>query len=472
MMMSNKERKSLTIVADGNNHAVSSEAGFDRLLKTLDTIYLVHVDTNVRVYDWTSLINGGIYTKAASTLGANTFSTANDVSHQAESQNTATVRHGQNNEQVNTKSPAEENTINNNVRRRPKNTPKKAMNQVEVIVISSDSDDDNDDNDNDDAEDINTINDINDQKGPSNGARATRVHSGIREPETKKALGDDAFKKVMKEAGILKDKGRYNDAINLCKPALQIRMKILGEDRLKDIYVADAYDTVGICLRMLTRYQEAMVNFKIALEIHLAVRGDQHVRTAQSYHNIGDVLKEQKKLNEALSNYQKACDIRSAVLGNRHVCTAESYYAIGVLLGHQKQYDKALNMFQKALEVRLEKLGNRHPQVGALYYDIGIALARHVKYKEAMKAFHQTLAIQREVLGDRHKDVADTYRWMGCVLTQQNQHTKARVWYQQALGIFSEIYGEGHELLRPIRQQIAYLDWKLQGPHARPSGTS
>lgn len=85
-----EETKEVTIADDGKSYAVSNEKGFDRLLAFFKTSYLEHVDTNIRVFDSTSLVHGGTY-KATADTG-----------------NTLTAENGQNQDETNEKRPAEE----------------------------------------------------------------------------------------------------------------------------------------------------------------------------------------------------------------------------------------------------------------------------------------------------------------------------------------------------------------------------
>jgi tetratricopeptide (TPR) repeat protein len=71
-------------------------------------------------------------------------------------------------------------------------------------------------------------------------------------------------------------------------------------------------------------YENALVDYRKALEIGLKVLGPDHPDTATSYHNIGNGYHGKGDYENALAEYRKALEIRLKVLGPNHSDTITS----------------------------------------------------------------------------------------------------------------------------------------------------
>lgn len=70
------------------------------------------------------------------------------------------------------------------------------------------------------------------------------------------------------------------------------------------------------------KYKEAEELYKKALDIRVRVLGGNHPATASSYNNLGVLYDEQGKYKEAEELYKKALTIRARTLGEDHPETA------------------------------------------------------------------------------------------------------------------------------------------------------
>ena len=67
-----------------------------------------------------------------------------------------------------------------------------------------------------------------------------------------------------------------------------------------------------------------------ALQVVLAVYGQDHLDVSTSYNNIGAVYQKQGKYEEALVQYQTDLEITTRVVGYNHPDVAASYMGIGL----------------------------------------------------------------------------------------------------------------------------------------------
>jgi len=131
-------------------------------------------------------------------------------------------------------------------------------------------------------------------------------------------------------AGSLLLQGRYEDAINHCRIALEIYPNY-----------ADAHNNWGIALKSQDRLEEAIIHFKHALQIntkHIEVR-----------YNLANALAFQGRRDEAISQYYQLLQLKrdEGILD-----WAKVYNNLANTLVFQGQWDEAIRCYREALQIR------------------------------------------------------------------------------------------------------------------------
>jgi tetratricopeptide (TPR) repeat protein len=130
-------------------------------------------------------------------------------------------------------------------------------------------------------------------------ARMARLPA-FRQRQAGRALRKDA------EGARFRSKGQFAQADLMCREALAIRRKALGEEHPD---TAASYNNVAACLESLGKPAEALPLFNKALQtIHKAL-GEEHPDTARSYNNVAGCLAGLGQRDEALRH------LRHALLG-------------------------------------------------------------------------------------------------------------------------------------------------------------
>ena len=84
--------------------------------------------------------------------------------------------------------------------------------------------------------------------------------------------------------------------------------------------VANAYMNIGVIYMAQGIYEEALVEHQKALEVLLAVHGQEHLHVAAQYGNMGNVYSGQGQYERALEYHQKSLDMIIRVVGHDQKC--------------------------------------------------------------------------------------------------------------------------------------------------------
>ena len=177
--------------------------------------------------------------------------------------------------------------------------------------------------------------------------------------------------------GIIYDEeGHYDQAMDYCQKALDIRLKILGEVHPD---VANSYQSIGGIYHSKRDYNQALNYHHKAAKIRLEALGEPHPNMEKIYNNIGTVYLDKGDYDQALKYHQKTLDICKTRHAT-HPNMALYYQYIG--LTYQKKGDpgRALEYYQKAIIVlvadfedenlqqnpMLEKVSNKIYLLGSL----------------------------------------------------------------------------------------------------------
>ncbi|MBD3286303.1 tetratricopeptide repeat protein [candidate division WOR-3 bacterium] len=254
------------------------------------------------------------------------------------------------------------------------------------------------------------------------------------------------------EVKALNQIGRAFNGLGTTDSALFYADKVLSlADTTRDsAEIGQAYHTRGYAFAEMERYEKAISEYQIAVNIRLA-HGDS-VGAASSLNNIGNVYKNLGDYQKALENHEKALEIRLKVLGAENPLVAATYYNIGVTYNYpldnydkaQDYYKKALESYYKDLDIKLKSLGPEHPDVAIIYNDIGNIYHQLRNPERALEYIQKALDIRLKSLGPEHLDVAQSYFKMGVVYERLNKFQKALENHERALEIRLKMLGSDH----------------------------
>ena len=108
--------------------------------------------------------------------------------------------------------------------------------------------------------------------------------------------------------------------------------------------------------RTKANHVEALESEKRALDIRLKVLGEEHLQTASSYHSLAATQHSLGDFVSALESDKRALNIRLKVLGKEHLQTAHSSHELGLTQHSLGDFVSALESNKRALNIRLKVL--------------------------------------------------------------------------------------------------------------------
>jgi tetratricopeptide (TPR) repeat protein len=191
---------------------------------------------------------------------------------------------------------------------------------------------------------------------------------------------------------VLKDQGRYPEAIEHYEDALRIKPEY-----------AEAHNNLGFPLEEEGRTREAIEHYEEALRIK--------PEYAEAHYNLGNVLLKAGKYPEAIEQYEQALRIKPDF--------TEAHYNLGNVLLKAGKYPEAIEQYEQALRIKPD-----YPQV---HNNLGFTLFQLGKLSEAIGHYEQALRLQ--------PNYAQAHYNLGNALAKLGRTPEAIAHYEQALRI-------------------------------------
>lgn len=228
-----------------------------------------------------------------------------------------------------------------------------------------------------------------------------------------------------------REQGEYDTALTYYQNAKQQALEIDGQETA----VAQADNDMGLCYWKKRDLQEAVFFFGNALNIRIAIFGEQHPKVADSYNNLGNCAFDQRDLNTARDYYEKALTIRLSALDEKDPDVASSYNNLGTVYRFAGQFETAIDYYTKSINIREDQLGKDHPKVAQSCNNLGQCYEQMGDYETAINYFKRSSKILLQHYEEKHPDIATAYLGIGSCYSKSNNHSLALRYFEKALAI-------------------------------------
>jgi eukaryotic-like serine/threonine-protein kinase len=173
---------------------------------------------------------------------------------------------------------------------------------------------------------------------------------------------------------------------------------LLGRLQHKDELLGALYTNRSLLRERESKYDEALRDAQLALELKQRMLGPEHYSVAITQHQLGNVHEARAEYAEALASYQSAYAIERKTLGSEHPLLIKSLVGMADVYGESGQHERALAMYERAL-VDLRRIRADHPSLPMVYNNMGEELRVLGRSAEAMERFQSAFESWQKQLG-------------------------------------------------------------------------
>ncbi|MFT5423598.1 MAG: serine/threonine protein kinase/tetratricopeptide (TPR) repeat protein [Phycisphaerales bacterium] len=238
------------------------------------------------------------------------------------------------------------------------------------------------------------------------------------------------------------DLGLYQDAERHLPRAVEIRIRVLGEEHLDTL---DSISSLATLYNHQARYTEAEPLYQKTLEIRIRVLGEEHPSTLSSMNNLATLYHHQARYTEAEPLYLQTLKIRTRVLGAEHPSTLDSMTNLAALYNRQGRHSEAEPLFLQTLEIQSRVLGEDHPNTLLTMGNLAILYKVQGRNAEAEPLILKTLEMRTRVLGEEHPSTLDSMGNLAIFYKVQGRNAEAEPLYLKKLEIQRRVLGEEHQ---------------------------
>ncbi|WP_293101387.1 tetratricopeptide repeat protein [Moorena sp. SIO3I6] len=264
---------------------------------------------------------------------------------------------------------------------------------------------------------------------------------------------------LSQQAWVLKEQGKYSEAIPLAREALRIRQQVLGEEHAD---VAESLNNLGLLYKSMGRYQQAEPLLTEALEMTRRLLGNQHPDVALSLNNLATLYYSMGRYQQAEPLLTEALEMRRRLLGKEHPDVATSLNNLAGLYESMGRYSEAEPLLTQALEMMRRLLGNEHPSVATSLNNLAFLYQSMGRYQQAEPLYTQSLEMWRRLLGKEHPDVALSLNNLALLYQLMGRYEQAEPLYTQALEMWRRLLGKEHPYVASSLNNLALL-YQLMG---------
>ena len=294
----------------------------------------------------------------------------------------------------------------------------------------------------------------------------------------------------------LESSGDYRTAERLCREALSIRERLLGQSNPD---VAESLDALATVYYDQARFEEARNCCSGQSRSTKKSSGTSTPRTATKVHHLAVVLNDEGKYPQAEILYRRAlsvCEekfsraiprsarsrtiwqrsttmrasirkrsglylkalaIREKADGPKSWQVGETLDNLATLYDAEGRYAEGIPLERRAIAIYAKALGLEHPKLAALNVDLAELYEDEGDYLRAGPLLEQALSIFQKTFGSAHPNVAESLRDLGVLSETEGDYSSAEQRYRQTLDIREKAFGSEHRYVAESLNDLGSL---------------
>ncbi len=238
-----------------------------------------------------------------------------------------------------------------------------------------------------------------------------------------------------------RDLGLLPEAQRELERALELRRRVLGEDRKETV---EAMDNLAQVYDSEAKYPQAEAMFSKALEILRRVAGSQDPEILSIVDDLGVLYMHQNKYAQAEPLLREALEARRRLRGESDPDTLLVMNNLGGVYNFEGKYDQAEQLLVATLSLRRRVSGDEHPNTLTVMNNLALAYGFQGKYHDAEDLYNRALEIRRRVLGEEHAYTLDVMHNLAALYRKEGKYPEAEALFIKTLDIRRRVAGKDH----------------------------
>ncbi|KAF9040324.1 hypothetical protein BDP27DRAFT_1347492, partial [Rhodocollybia butyracea] len=282
-------------------------------------------------------------------------------------------------------------------------------------------------------------------------------------------LATDILNRIQSLAINYSEVGRYNDALQLDRASVELSKKVFGEEhpdtlsRIQNLAsrysriqnLASRYSEVG-------RYNDALQLAEPLVELSKKALGEDHPHTLSRIQNLAINYSEVERFNDALQLAEPLVELSKKVLGEEHPDTLGRIQNLVISYSEVGRYNDALQLAEPLVELSKKVLGEEHPDTLAGYRiwqtdilsplwssqrrfwekNIPTPLAGYRTWQtDILSLFWSS---QKKVLGEEHPDTLSRIQILASRYSRVGRYIDALQLAEPLMELSKKVLGEEH----------------------------
>lgn len=278
--------------------------------------------------------------------------------------------------------------------------------------------------------------------------------------ETAKQDRSQSISSLFNEYGlVLTTLADSKKAVTYFQQAIDIALAVYGDNNTN---IAEYFNNLGYALKDLGDSKNAIRYYNKALEIYLNVNDGKNPEVAAVYNNLGSAILDLGDSKTAIDHYKKSLEIYLSLYGNKDIKVAPVYNNLGTAYQDLKEFSKAFKYLNQALEIDLAENGDKHPNIAMRYNNLSLAYQNSGNLLKAIEYSNKALKIGKAVFGESHSVIAAYYNNLGRAYQKSKDPKKAIRYYNKALKIVLTIYNDKHPKAAHVYNNLGWVNLELE----------
>ncbi len=248
--------------------------------------------------------------------------------------------------------------------------------------------------------------------------------------------------------------GENQKAVAMHRRALELGLAMYGEN---DAKVAETKNNLGLALNNGGEHRDAEKLLSEAIEYHRKVLKGPDENLAAALNSLGMVYRDTGRLEKAEAVLRESLGMLRELHGDGYVKAGYCEINLAIVLLRAGKHADAESFAQSAVDLFRKVDGNDNPETALALGNLAMVRKRVGKLPQAEQAARETLKMRQAVLGPTDSEIARSMTELAGILSSQDKFEEAEAHCRKALDILHDNFGPEHRFNAFVLEQLGQV---------------